>query len=80
MKYEYHTLFLSAPRAQPKKYMGQNEYKIDGVQLARDLQATIEKMSEQGFELYQTIPITSTAYLQVTYTEGLTVVFRKNLN
>lgn len=79
MKYEYHTVFITSPRAKPAKYMAKNEYVVDGVQLARDLQATIENMANDGWELFQTIPITSTKYYQVPHTEGLTTVFRKAL-
>ena len=79
MKYEYHTIFLSAPRAEPKKYMKSNEYLIDGVEFSRDLQSTIHKMSESGYELFQSIPLISTQYLQTTYTEGASLIFRKEL-
>lgn len=79
MKYEYHTIFLTSPKAEAKKYMKSNEYVIDGIQFARDMQSTIHEMSEKGYELFQTIPIISTQYLQRTYTEGITVIFRKEL-
>ena len=79
MNYEYHSVFLASPRQEPKKYMGSNEYLIDGVQLTRDIQNTIHGMSEKGFDLYRTLPITSTQYYQVTYTEGVTLIFRKAL-
>ena len=77
MKYEYHTVFLTSPRAKPAKYMAKNEYVIDGVQMARDVQATIENMAQQGWELFNCESIISTRYLQITFTEGYTLIFRK---
>ncbi len=59
--------------------MGKNEYVIDGVQMARDLQTTIQNMAEKHWELFQVDSIISTRYLQTTYTEGYTLVFRKSL-
>lgn len=80
MKYEYHTIFLSAIQAEAKKYMKTNEFVVDGIEFARDIQNTIHKMSENEYELFQTIPIISTQYLQRTYTEGVTLIFRKELD
>lgn len=48
--------------------MNTNEYVIDGVEFSRDIQAAIHKMSENGYHLFQTIPLVSTQYLQITYT------------
>lgn len=79
MKYEYHTIFVSTPRVTPKKYMGKNEYEVDGVQFSRDVQSTIHEMSEKGFDLLHTIPLASTQYYQLTHTSGVTMIFRKEL-
>ena len=79
MKYEYHTIFLTSPRAEFKKSMKNYEHVVDGIQFARDMQSTIHEMSEQGYELFQTIPVVSSQYVNCTYTEGITVIFRKEL-
>ncbi len=80
MTYEYHSVFLASPKTIPdKKYMDTHIYEVDGVQMARDLQSTIEKMAEKGYDLFQCTPIVSTKYHQVTYTEGFTLVFRKKI-
>jgi len=79
MKYEYHTIFLSTARVVGKKAYKNYEHAVDGIEFARDMQSTIHEMSEKGYELFQTIPIISSAYLHRTYTEGVTVIFRKEL-
>ncbi|WP_235294415.1 hypothetical protein [Portibacter lacus] len=59
--------------------MKNNEYVVDGIQFTRDIQSTIHEMAQQGYELTQTIPIISTIYLQNTFTDGATLIFRKEL-
>ena len=78
MKSEYQTYFPTSPRLTPAKYMKKYEQIIDRVQMARDLQFTIENMAEQGWELYNYTPI-STKYYQTTYTGSYTHNFRKTL-
>ncbi len=77
MKYDYTSLFITTPKIDGKKIHKNYEYVANGVEMTRDIQATIMKMSDEGFDLFQTIPITSTAYYGRTYTEGVTLIFRK---
>ncbi len=77
MKYEYHTLFLAAPIIPGKKHMAAYEHEINGPEFSRDVQNTIVQMSNEGFELIHSIPLISYKYHQKTYTEGATLIFRK---
>ena len=78
MAYEYHSIFLASPKAPAsKKHLESFSYEVDGVQMARDLQATLEKMAESGYNLFQCTPVVSARYNQGTYTEGFTLIFRK---
>lgn len=79
MKYEYNSLFVTAPILEGRKMYKNYEHEINGVEFTRDVQTTILKMAKQGFELFHTITLTSTKYHQKVFTEGVTLIFRKEL-
>ena len=79
MKYEYTSMFVSGRYFEPKRGHKHYSKEVDGVEFTRDVQATIHNMATSGYELHQTIPLISTAYHQKTYTEGVTLIFRKEL-
>ena len=79
MKYDYNSLFLAAPKIMGKKMYKHYDHEINGVEFTRDILATVMKMAGQAFELFQSIPLTSTKYHQKVYTEGVTLIFRKEL-
>lgn len=76
---EYKTIFVPSP-IQPSK-RGQKYYTnmIDGEILSNDVQATLIMMSEKGFDLFSTTPVTSTKYYGQVYTEGLILTFKKEI-
>ena len=78
MKFDYNSVFIAAPFMKPKTGRKPYDREINGVEFTRDVQNTILKMSEQGYELFQTIPLISSEYYSKTYTEGVTLVFRKS--
>lgn len=79
MKYAYTSVFVAASYLPHKR--GQKNYvsEVNGVEFTRDVQATIEKMAEDGYEFHQSIPLISAAYYHKTYTEGATLIFRKEI-
>lgn len=80
MKYDYSTVFVAAPYFQPKKFHKSYVQEVNGVEFSRDVQNTILRMAENGYELYQNIPLVSSGYMHKTYTEGVTLIFRKDLS
>lgn len=79
MKYEYTSIFVSGRFLEPKRGHKNHAKEIDGVEFTRDVQTTIQSMASSGYELDQNIPLISAAYYQKTYTEGVTLIFRKEL-
>lgn len=55
-------------------------HEIDGVEFTRDIQATIVKMAESDYHLLESIPLISAKYYGKTYTEGVTLIFRRILD
>ena len=80
MNYDYHSVFVSAPSFKTKGGLKNYTHEIDGVEFTRDVQKTINEMSENGYQLFQNIPLISTKYHGKTYTEGVTLLFRKEIN
>ena len=80
MKFDYNTVFIAAPVLPSKTGYKSYNHEINGVEFTRDIQSTILKMAESGYELYQTITLTSSKYYGKTYTEGVTMIFRKEFN
>lgn len=79
MKYDYHSVYISAPYLKPKPGMQYYDHEIDGVEFTRDIQKIINQMAENDYHLVQNIPVISSRYHGKTYTEGVTLVFRKEI-
>jgi hypothetical protein len=77
MNFDYNTVFLAAPVLKPKTGMKSYNHEINGVEFSRDIQNTILKMAQNEYELIQTIPLISSMYYGKTYTEGVTLIFRR---
>jgi hypothetical protein len=74
---EYKTIFVPSPIKPSRRGFKHYSNVIDGEILSNDTQATITMMSEKGFHLFSTTPITSTQYYGQVYTEGLILTFCK---
>ncbi len=49
----------------------------NGDQLARDVQATLEEMERQGYELHSNTPVTGYTSMSIPTMFGVMLVFRK---
>ena len=76
---EYKTIFVPSPIKPSKRGYKYYSNVIDGEILTNDVQATINMMTEQGFDLFSTTPVTSTKYYGQVYTEGLILTFKKEI-
>ena len=74
----YKTICVDADLVRTK--MGVSSKIVNGDQLARIVQATLDEQVQQGFELDQSIPITSSQSsggLLATYTTSILLIFRR---
>jgi hypothetical protein len=55
------------------------DHEVDGVEFTRDIQKTINQMADNDYHIIQNIPVISSKYYGKTYTEGVTLVFRKEI-
>ena len=53
---------------------------MNGDQLARDIQASIEEMEEKGFDLISSSPITAYNASGFAATEGVILVYKREKN
>ncbi|MCC6723795.1 MAG: hypothetical protein IT258_04755 [Saprospiraceae bacterium] len=68
----YKTIFIDAPLAKTKATWGVTMEETNGDQLARDIQATVLENDLNGYELMQTIPVTSSKTISGAYSYSLT--------
>jgi hypothetical protein len=77
----YKTIFVDAPLAKGKSAWGVSVEEPNGDQLARDVQATILENDLSGYELIQSIPVTSSKTFSGAYayslTTGVVLIFKK---
>jgi len=77
----YKTIFVDAPLAKGKSAWGVSVEETNGDQLARDVQATILENDLGGYELIQTVPVTSSKTFSGAYayslTTGVVLIFKK---
>ncbi len=77
---KYKTLFIDATFTKPpSKWVGSTQ--VNGDQLARDIDAALLEMEEKGYELVNSMPVTSAkihmSSYPFSYTEGITLLFKK---
>lgn len=77
---KYKTIFVDAATTKTKNFASTTE-DTNGDQLARDIQATILENMVEGFELIQTIPVTSSKNISGAYfyalTTGVILIFKE---
>lgn len=77
----YKTIFVDAPLSKGKSSWGITMEETNGDQLARDIQATVLENDIGGFELIQSIPVTSSKTISGAYayalTTGVVLIFKK---
>jgi len=78
---KYKTIFVDAPLAKGKSTWGITIEETNGDQLARDIQATVLENDLAGYELIQTIPVTSSKTISGAYaysmTTGVVMIFKQ---
>ncbi len=77
----YKTIFVDAATVKDKGSFGMTVEETNGDQLARDVQATILENDLEGFELMQSLPVTSSKIYYGTYpyslTTGVILIFKQ---
>ena len=73
----YKTIFIPTTAAKPRTGMKPYMFKVNGDELSRNVQAAIEEMEENEFDLMSTTPITSADTNNRVYTNGVMLIFRK---
>lgn len=78
---KYKTIFVDAATSKYKATFGMSIEETNGDQLARDIQATILENEMEGFELTQSMPVTSSKIYSSTYpyslTTGVILIFKQ---
>ena len=78
---KYKTIFVDAAMINGKSSWGVTIEETNGDQLARDIQATILENDLDGFELMQSMPITSSKTISGAYayasTSGILLIFKQ---
>jgi hypothetical protein len=78
---KYKTIFVDAPMAKAKGTWGMSFNEPNGDQLARDIQAVILENVMEGFELTQSLPVTSSSTISGAYaysfTSGVILIFKQ---
>ncbi len=78
---KYKTIFVDSATAKIKATFGMTLEEVNGDQLARDVQAAILENDLEGFELINSMPITSSKVYSSTYpyslTTGVLLIFKQ---
>lgn len=78
---KYKTIFVDAAVAKGKAAWGITIDETNGDQLARDIQAAVLENDLAGYELMQTIPVTSSKTISGAYayslTTGVVLIFKQ---
>jgi hypothetical protein len=81
---KYKTIFVDAPTVKSKANWGMSIEVTNGDQLARDVDAAILEKDFEGFELFQVIPVNSSAVFASAYpaslTAGVLLIFKQKSN
>jgi len=79
---KFKTIFVDSQKV--KTGIFKNDWEINGDQLARDADAAILEMGQQGFDPIHVVPVTSSKViggaLALSHTEGMLLVFKKGNN
>ncbi len=74
MESNYKTIFINvSPVGKGMKF----KKSVNGDQLARDIQASIEEMEQKGFLLFKSTPISSYNVSGYSATEGVMLIYKK---
>ena len=78
---KYKTIFVDAATVKNKGTWGVSLDETNGDQLARDIQATVLENDLAGFELMQSMPVTSSKTISGAYayslTSGVILIFKQ---
>ncbi|MBK9013505.1 MAG: hypothetical protein IPM82_05160 [Saprospiraceae bacterium] len=78
---KYKTIFVDAATVKNKSAWGISLEETNGDQLARDIQATVLENDLAGFELMQSMPVTSSKTISGAYaytlTTGVILIFKQ---
>ncbi len=78
---KYKTIFVDAATVKSKSAWGISLEEPNGDQLARDIQATVLENDLAGFELMQSMPVTSSKTISGAYayafTSGVILIFKQ---
>ena len=81
MAFSYKTLFIPTAEIKPKSAFSAVLPEINGDQFARDIQATLEEMENEGYKLHSMSPVQSAKLYMSTYvysfTDGMLLIFEK---
>lgn len=74
-------MFIDAQTTKSKGAFGMSINEINGDQLARDVDAAIQEKGNEGYDLCQSMPITSSLIYSSTYpytiTSGVLLIFKQ---
>lgn len=81
MPFNYKTLYIPSSAIKPKSSFSGALPEINGDQLARDVQATLVEMENEGYRLHSMSPVQSaklhmSAYTY-SFTDGILLIFEK---
>lgn len=82
MAFSYKTLYIPSAEIKPKSSFSTAIPEVNGDQLARDVEAALVEMEQQGYKLHSMSPIQSSKlYLSAyayNFTDGVLLIFEKN--
>lgn len=78
---KYKTMFIDTPTVKNKVVFGMTMHETNGDQLARDVDAAILEKEQEGYELLEAMPVTSSMIYSSTYpysfTSGVLLIFKQ---
>lgn len=75
---KYVTLFVPSTAIKAKRGFKNYENIIDGLSFAESIQQAIESQESLGFELVSNTMVASAKYLNLSYTEGCMLIFKRH--
>lgn len=80
MSKEYKTIFVSTEATPPPKGSKHYTHEVNGAILSRDTEAALKEMDAMGYEFISSTAVQSTKYYGKYYTEGILMIFAKEIN
>lgn len=84
MAFTYKTLYIPSSEIKVKSTFSYVLPEVNGDQLARDIQAALVEMENEGYKLHSMSPVQSAKLHMSTYaysfTDGILLVFEKNVH